>query len=117
MGFYLTSRQVPQLKSFPFTERALILTIAQQAMPVPRRMICNLAKLVPICIIFFAIVDLPGWWKAVGLLAAGIGYPLFTQPITLNMSLPYIDKAVRQFEAQRADQLEEEDQDEDEDTA
>ncbi|MAD52967.1 MULTISPECIES: DUF6170 family protein [unclassified Idiomarina] len=111
MGFYLTSRQVPQLKSYPFTERALILSMAQQAMPVPRRMICNLAKLVPICIIFFAIVDLPGWWKAVGLLAAGIGYPLFTQPITLNMSLPYIDKAVRQFEAQRADQLDDDDED------
>ncbi|WP_404402039.1 DUF6170 family protein [Idiomarina seosinensis] len=101
MAFYLSSRRVPQLKPYSFTERAAILTAAQEAMPVPRRLICNLAKLVPICIIFYAIVDVPGWWKVPALLAAGVGYPLFTQPITLNMSLPYLDKAVKKYESSR----------------
>ncbi|RUO77079.1 DUF6170 family protein [Idiomarina seosinensis] len=103
MAFYFSSRRVPQLQPYSFTERAVILGIAQEAMPVPRRLICNLAKLVPICIVFYAIVDVPGWWKVPALLAAGIGYPLFTQPININMSLPYLDKAVRQFEANRAE--------------
>ena len=57
----------------------------------------------PICVVFYAIVDVPGWWKVPALLAAGVGYPLFTQPININMSLPYIDKAIRQFEASRAE--------------
>lgn len=101
MSLYFSSKNVPQLAPYSFTERAAILAAAQQAMPVPRRLICNLAKLIPICVIFYAIVDVPGWWKIPALLAAGIGYPLFTQPININMSLPYLDKALRQFEAAR----------------
>lgn len=103
MAFYFSSSKIPQLKPYSFVERAAILAAAQQAMPVPRRLICNLAKLVPICVVFYAIVDVPGWWKIPALLAAGVGYPLFTQPININMSLPYIDKAIRQFEASRAE--------------
>lgn len=101
MRLYFSSRSVPQLQSYSFAERAAILAMAQEAMPVPRRLICNLAKLVPICIIFYAIIDVPGWWKIPALLAAGIGYPLFTQPININMSLPYLDRAVKQFETSR----------------
>lgn len=102
MALYFSSRKIPQLDSYSFTERAMILSIAQEKMPVPRRLICNLAKLVPICVIFFLVVEVEGWWKLFALLAAGIGYPLFTQPININMSMPYIDKAIKQFEAQRS---------------
>ncbi|MCK7458094.1 DUF6170 family protein [Idiomarina aminovorans] len=101
MALYFSSRHIPQLSNYSFTERAMILSMAQQKMPVPRRLICNMAKLVPICLIFFFIVEVEGWWKVPALLAAGIGYPLFTQPINLNMSLPFLDKAIKQFEAQQ----------------
>lgn len=103
MAFYFSTKKIPQLSGYSFVERAAIMAAAQEAMPVPRRLICNLAKLVPICVVFYAIVDVPGWWKLPALLAAGIGYPLFTQPININMSLPYIEKAIRQFEASRAE--------------
>lgn len=99
MALYFSSRRIPQLSNYSFTERAVILSIAQGKMPVPRRLICNMAKLVPICLIFFFIVDVEGWWKVPALLAAGIGYPLFTQPITLNLSLPYLDSAIKQYQA------------------
>ena len=102
MSLYFSSRHIPQLSGYSFTERAMILSMAQQKMPVPRRLICNMAKLVPICLIFFFIVEVEGWWKIPALLAAGIGYPLFTQPINLNMSLPFLDKAIKQFEAQQS---------------
>ena len=69
MAFYFLLKN-PQFSGYSFVERAAIMAAAQQAMPVPRRLICNLAKLVPICVVFYAIVDVPGWWKLPALLAA-----------------------------------------------
>lgn len=94
---YFTSKNIAVLAPFGPRERIDIIQTAASKMPFMRRAITTCLKAVLLIALFAALVYLPGiFWKVIGLLAAGIFYPLLLMPITLNMARPYLASEVAQ---------------------
>ncbi|EWH08516.1 hypothetical protein DS2_16951 [Catenovulum agarivorans DS-2] len=106
MAFYLKSSQIPELKSFSFTERAQILLLATSYMTVPDKFILNMAKLCVLAPIFIMVAKFEEWWMLIPMLIVGLCYPLITNPIQLNLAKKHLGKAIKTFNAEKADQSE-----------
>ncbi|RUO79784.1 hypothetical protein CWI84_09145 [Idiomarina tyrosinivorans] len=106
---YFSPRSIPQLAPYSLIERATIVRLANEMMPVPRRFVANMSKLVLLSALFVLLVSIDNWGaRIVALLAVGLCYPLILQPIALNLSLPYLDAAVKRFEAERSSAVDDE---------
>lgn len=102
MKIYWSARKIPGLADFRATERAQIIQLAARAMPLPRRYLTNTLKLVVLMVLFWQLISIEGWaLRIVALVAAGLLYPLLLHPLTMNLALPYIPDAAREFNADR----------------
>ncbi|MER2491440.1 DUF6170 family protein [Catenovulum sediminis] len=104
MAFYLKSSQIPELKTYSFTERAQIISIALSFMSVPDKFILNMSKLVVLAPIFIMVAKFEEWWMLIPMIIVGICYPLITNPIQLNLARKHLPKALRSFQAERTQQ-------------
>lgn len=103
MTFYWSSRQVPQLRPFKATERAQIVQLAQQKMPIGRRYLSGGVKLLVLIALFWQLISVQSWaWRILALLAAGLLYPLLLAPLSLNFARPYLDEAIAEFRASQS---------------
>lgn len=103
MTFYLSPRQVPQLRPFKATERAQIVHLAQQKMPIGRRYVSGGVKLLVLIALFWQLISVQSLgWRITALLAAGLLYPLLLAPLSLNFARPYLDEAIREFQASQS---------------
>lgn len=102
MKLYWSARKIPELSAFKATERAQIIQLAARSMPLPRRYLTNLLKLIVLITLFWQLVSLESWTlRIVALLAAGLLYPLLLHPLTLNLSRPYLASAASEFAARQ----------------
>ncbi|MGX5913427.1 DUF6170 family protein [Aliidiomarina sp. Khilg15.8] len=100
MTFYWSARQVPQLRPFKATERAEIVQLAHQKMPIGRRYLSGAIKLLVLIALFWQLISVQSWaWRIAALLAAGLLYPLLLSPLSLNFARPYLDEAITEFRA------------------
>lgn len=107
MAFYLKSSQIPELKPYTFTQRAQIIKLAQAHFTVPDKFILNIAKLVVLSPIFVMVAQFEAWWMLIPMLIVGLCYPLITNPIQLNLAKKYLAKALKNYQAQTAAELDE----------
>ncbi|WP_016957976.1 DUF6170 family protein [Catenovulum agarivorans] len=103
MAFYLKSSQIPELKSFSFTERAQILLLATSYMTVPDKFILNITKLAILTPIFIMVAKFEEWWMLIPMVIVALCYPLVTNPIQLNLAKKHLDKAIKTFKAEQMD--------------
>ena len=105
MKIHWSARSIPELAPFRATQRAVIIRMAAHAMPLPRRYLTNLLKLIVLITLFWQLVSIESWaWRIIALLAAGLLYPLLLHPLTLNLAKPYLAKAAQEFEREHAEQ-------------
>lgn len=99
MKIYWSARKISALAPFRATERAQIIQLAARAMPLPRRYLTNALKLCVLIVLFWQLVTLQGWGlRLLALLAVGLFYPLLLHPLTLNLAIPYLPQAIKEFE-------------------
>lgn len=106
MAFYFKSSQIPELKSYSFTQRAHIIKLAQAHFTVPDKFILNVSKLVVLSPIFVMVAQFEAWWMLLPMLVVGLCYPLITNPIQLNLAKKYLSKALKNYKAQTTEALE-----------
>lgn len=107
MPFYLKSSQIPELKSYSFTERAQIILLATSFMTVPDKFILNITKLAILTPIFIMVAKFEEWWMLIPMVIVALCYPLVTNPLQLNLAKKYLDKAIKTFNAEQAGEEEE----------
>ncbi len=91
MKFYFSTRNIPQLKGLPLTERVKRLDRAASRMTVPEKTLMNVLKLLVFIPAFVLILQTASNWTS--LLWAGLVfllYPLLVKPIQHSICTKYL---------------------------
>ena len=90
---HLTSQNIPALKGLKFQQRMLVVKHAVNLLPVPQKMLLNVTKLIILIHFFSVLARFEGWILIPYLIAAGLVYPLITNPVTFYLTGNYLEKA------------------------
>ncbi len=91
MKFYLSTRQIPELKELSMPERMAALRAAENKLTAPEKTLLNILKLLIIVPVFVFILRAGEDWFA--LVWAGcfiLAYPFFLKPFQYSLSVKYL---------------------------
>ncbi len=96
---YWNSQSLPQLQGLNFRDRMAVIRRASDLLPVPKKLMLNIFKLVILVPPFMAIARSASVAEAAlwTLLLIGI-YPLLTRPVTFALVQPWLQQARNQLE-------------------
>ncbi len=99
---YWNSRSLPELAELNFRDRMTVLRQATDQLPVPKKLILNVLKLIVLIPPFMAIARSSSILEACGWLVLLLAfYPLVTRPVTFALTKPLLRQARYQFDKQR----------------
>ena len=90
---HLTSQQIPALQGLKFQQRMHVIKLAVNQLSVPRKLILNITKLIILVHFFSVLARFEGWVLLPYLIAAGLVYPLITNPVTYYLTRHQLTKA------------------------
>jgi hypothetical protein len=100
---YWNSQSLPELKGLNFRERMAVIRRASDLLPVPKKLILNVFKLLVLIPPFMAIARASTIVEALlWALLLIISYPLLTRPLTFIMVNPFLKIARQQQQAHEA---------------
>ena len=96
---YWNSQSLPQLQGLNFRDRMAVIRRASDLLPVPKKLMLNLCKLIILVPPFMAIARSASVTEAAlwTLLLIGV-YPLLTRPLTFALVQPWLKQARNQLE-------------------
>lgn len=91
MNFYFSTKNVPQLKHLPLTERLAAIQLAHKKFTGPEKLLLNVLKLCVVIPIFVFIVQISTDWMAIiWALLVTLLFPLIIKPVHLGLCVKYI---------------------------
>jgi hypothetical protein len=91
MKVYFSSKQIPQLRHLPLTERLAAIQLAQKKLIGPEKLFLNVLKMLVVIPVFTFIVQTSTNWLAlVWALLITLFYPAVVKPIYYALCVKYI---------------------------
>lgn len=90
---HLTSQNIPALQGLKFQQRMQVVKHAVNSLSVPQKLVLNITKLVILVHFFSVLARFEGWLLIPYLIAAGLVYPLITNPVTFYLTRNHLQKA------------------------
>lgn len=98
MAILFSSNNISILSHYSLKERQQILSIANEKLITPQKLILNLIKLIILIPPFIMIARLDTWLLFVPLFFVLAGYFLLMRPISLYFLTKHLPKAIKDFE-------------------
>ena len=89
------SSQVALLSHLKVRERQQVLAIALSIISPIQKINLRIVKLLLLSPVFASLIYIEGWLMLLGLLIAGISYPLLTTPVEIAFSKPFLPEALK----------------------
>ena len=97
MKVYFSSKQIPQLRHLPLTERLAAIQLAQKKLIGPEKLLLNVLKMLVVIPVFTFIVQTSTNWLAlVWALLITLLYPAVVKPIYYALCVKYIPQSQSQ---------------------
>ena len=94
MKVYFSSKQIPQLRHLPLTERLAAIQLAQKKLIGPEKLLLNVLKMLVVIPVFTFIVQTSANWLAlVWALLITLLYPAVVKPIYYALCAKYIPQS------------------------
>ncbi|WP_394192054.1 DUF6170 family protein [Pseudoalteromonas atlantica] len=90
------SSQITQLNHLKVRERQEVIAIALSMLSPIQKINLRIVKLLLLTPVFASLVYIEGWLMLVGLLLAGLSYPLLTTPVEIAFAKTYLSEALKQ---------------------
>jgi hypothetical protein len=90
---HFTSQHIPELAGLNFQQRMQVIKQAISKLPVPRKILLNVIKIIILAHFFSVLSRFEGWLMLPYLLLAGLIYPLVINPVTFTLTRRYLVQA------------------------
>lgn len=90
---HLTSQNIPALKDLKLQQRLQVVKLAVNSLSTPQKLVLNITKLVILVHWFSVLARFEGAILIPYLIAAGLIYPLITNPITYYLTRDHLENA------------------------
>ena len=90
---HLTSNTIPALKGLKLQQRLQVVKLAVNSLSTPQKLVLNITKLIILIHWFSVLARFEGLILIPYLIAAGLIYPLITNPITYYLTRHHLEKA------------------------
>ena len=98
MAIIFSSNDISVLQNYSLKERQQILSLANQKLITPQKLVLNLIKLAILIPPFIMVARLDTWLLFLPLLFVLAGYFLIMRPISLFFAMKHLPKAIKDFE-------------------
>jgi hypothetical protein len=95
---HLTSQNIPELAGLNFQQRMQVIKHAIALLPVTRKIILNVLKIIILVHFFSILARFEGWLLAPYLLLAGLVYPLVINPVTFALTRSHMAAARKEIQ-------------------
>ncbi|MEE2001545.1 DUF6170 family protein [Alkalimonas sp. MEB108] len=101
---FFNSQRIPELEGLNFAERMQVMRTAADRLPVPKKLLLNLIKLVILFVFFLMMAQANDWRIIPYVIALIVVYPAVTRPLTYLLCRPDLPAIRKELEQEAAKQ-------------